>query len=216
MSLAGSWQSLYQQHHSYNIWMHLIENGSTGPISTQNLAQPQACNAAGDCKAMRWEEALLADVEGDRGAICSLLLSPQLCLPPGLCGDPAAHTGVAGQDLAQLGHLTELCLQHADRVGSLGHVHLVCCLLVQEAAEDLLEALAEVFGDQGVDDGVDTGVGVGDDVREDAEHVRGVVEGEVPEPHAEDDQVMGQPAEAEQDGNDDDHPGDLPLGLLGL
>lgn len=47
LSLAGSWLSLYQQHDCYDIWMHLNEKDSTGPISTQNVAQPQACDAAG-------------------------------------------------------------------------------------------------------------------------------------------------------------------------
>lgn len=98
----------------------------------------------------------------------------------------------------------------------MGHVHLVGCLLVQEADEDLLEALAEVFGDQSVDDGVHAGVGIGEEMREDAEHIRGVIEGEVPKPDAKDDQVMGKPTEAEQDGYNDNHPGDLPLGLLRL
>lgn len=43
-------------------------------------------------------------------------------------------------------------------------MHLVGHLLVQEADEDLLEALAEVFGDQGIDNGVNTGVGIRDQV----------------------------------------------------
>lgn len=110
-------------------------------------------------------------------------------------------------------HLAELCLQC---VHHLRHVHLVGCLLVQEADEDLLEALAEVFGDQGVNNGIHAGVGVGDEMREDAEHIRGVIEGEVPKPDTEDDQVMRQPTEAEQNSYNDDHPGDFPLGLLGL
>lgn len=158
--------------------------------------------------------ALLGDVEGDEGAISFLPTSPRPCLPPGLSS--AAHRGAARPGLTEPCHLAELCLQHADGVGPLGHVHLVGCLLVQEADEDLLEAFAEMLGDQGIDNGVDTGVGVGDEVGEDAQNVRRVVEGKIPEPNAEDDQVVGQPAEAEQDGHDDDHPGDLPLGFLGL
>ena len=113
---------------------------------------------------MGWEEALLGDIEGDEGAICFLLMSHQLCLPPGPGWDLAAHGGVSGQGFTDMGHLAELCLQCADGVRHLGHVRLVGCLLVQEADEDLLEALAEVFGDQGVDDGVHAGVGVGDEM----------------------------------------------------
>lgn len=43
-----------------------------------------------------------------------------------------------------------------------------------------------------------------------------MVEREVTEPDTQDDQVMGQPAEAEEDSYNDDHPCDLALSLLGL
>lgn len=51
---------------------------------------------------------------------------------------------------------------------------------------------------------------------EDAENVGGVVEGETAKPHTEDDQVMREPAKAEENGNDDDHLGDFTLGPPGL
>lgn len=103
-------------------------------------------------------------------------------------------------------------LHAADRVHRLHNVHLVDLPLPQRAAEHLPEAFAEVFGDEGVDDGVEAGVGVSHQVGEDAEDVGGVVEGEASEPHAEDDQVMGKPADAEENGDDDDHLSDFPFG----
>lgn len=186
-----------------------MKKGTISCILTQNIAQPQPSDAAGHYNTGGWEGALLGDIEGDEGTICFLLMSHELW-------DLAVPERAAAHGFAAVGHLAELCLQHADRVCHLGRVHLVGCLLAQEADEDLLEALAEVFGDQGVDDGVHAGVGIGDEMREDAEHVRSVIEGEVSKPDAEDDQVMGQPTEAEQDSYNDDHPGDLPLGLLRL
>lgn len=103
-------------------------------------------------------------------------------------------------------------LHAADRVHRLDDVHLVDLPPLQRAAEHLPEAFAEVLGDERVDDGVEAGVGVGHQVGQDAEDVGGVVEREASEPHAEDDQVMGEPAEAEESGDDDDHLGDFPLG----
>lgn len=49
-----------------------------------------------------------------------------------------------------------------------------------------------------------------------AASISGSVEGEVAKPEAQDDQVMGQPAEAEQDGHSHNHLGDFTLGLPGL
>lgn len=103
-------------------------------------------------------------------------------------------------------------LHAADCVHRLDHVHLVHLPPLERAAEHLPEAFPEVLGDEGVDNGVEAGVGVSHQVGEDAEDVGGVVEGEASRPHAEDDQVMGQPAEAEESGDDDDHLGDFPLG----
>lgn len=103
-------------------------------------------------------------------------------------------------------------LHAADRVHRLDDVHLVDLPPPHRAAEHLPEAFAEVLGDEGVDDGVEAGVGVSHQVGEDAQDVGGVVEGEVSEPHAEDDQVMGKPAEAKESSDNDDHLGDFPLG----
>lgn len=103
-------------------------------------------------------------------------------------------------------------LHAADRVHRLDDVHLVDLPPPQRAAKHLPEAFAEVLGDERVDDGVEAGVGVSHQVGEDAEDVGGVVEREASEPHAEDDQVMGQPAKAEESSDDDDHLGDFPLG----
>ncbi len=65
--------------------------------------------------------------------------------------------------------------------------------ITKRAAKHLLEALAKVFRHQGVDNGVQAGVGVRHQVRENAEDVGRVVEREVAEPHAQDNQVMWQP-----------------------
>lgn len=86
-------------------------------------------------------------------------------------------------------------------------------VLEEEAGEGLLEMLAEMLGDEGIDNGVEAGVGVGEAVGSQAESVSGSVEGKVAKPEAEDDKVMGQPAEAEQDGHCDNHLGDLTLGF---
>lgn len=86
-------------------------------------------------------------------------------------------------------------------------------VLEEEAGEGLLETLAEMLGDEGIDNGVEAGVGVGKAVGSQAESVSGSVEGKVAKPEAEDDQVVGQPAEAEQDGHCDNHLGDLTLGF---
>lgn len=91
-------------------------------------------------------------------------------------------------------------------------MHLVDLSPPECAAKHLPEAFAEVLGDEGVDDGVQAGVGVGHQVGEDSEDVGGVVEREASEPHAEDDQVMGKPANTEESSDDDDHLGDFPLG----
>lgn len=86
-------------------------------------------------------------------------------------------------------------------------------VLEEEAGEGLLETLAKMLGDEGIDNGVEAGVGVGEAVGSQAESISGLVEGKVAKPEAEDDQVVGQPAEAEQDGHCDNHLGDLALGF---
>lgn len=63
----------------------------------------------------------------------------------------------------------------------------------ERTAKHLLEALAEVLRHQGVHDGVQAGVGVRHQVRENADDVGCVVEREVAEQHAQDNQVMRQP-----------------------
>ncbi|KAI1239160.1 hypothetical protein IHE44_0012272 [Lamprotornis superbus] len=85
--------------------------------------------------------------------------------------------------------------------------------LQEEAGEGLLKTLTEMLGDEGIDNGVEAGVGVGKAVGSQAESISGPVEGKVAKPEAEDDQVVGQPAEAEQDGHCDNHLGDLTLGF---
>lgn len=107
-------------------------------------------------------------------------------------------------------------LHAADRVHRPDDVHLVDLPPPQRAAENLPEAFAEMLGDERVDDGVEAGVGVSHQVGQDAEDVGSVVEGEASEPHAEDDQVMGEPAQAEESGDDDDHLGDFAFGAPGL
>lgn len=91
-------------------------------------------------------------------------------------------------------------------------MHLIHLPPLQRAAEHLPEAFAEMLWHEGVDDGVETGVGVGHKVWEDAEDIGGVVERESAQPHAEDYQVMGKPAKAEESSDYDDHLGDFPLG----
>lgn len=103
-------------------------------------------------------------------------------------------------------------LHTTDCVHRLDDVHLVDLQPSERAAKHLPEAFAEVLGDEGVDDGVQAGVGVSHQVGEDAEDVGGVVEREASEPHAEDDQVMGKPANAEESSDDDYHLGDFPFG----
>lgn len=109
--------------------------------------------------------------------------------------------------LCSVGHL-----HAADRVHRLNHVHLVDLPPPQGAAEHLPETFAKVLGDERIDDGVEAGVGVGHQVGQDAQDVGGVVEREASEPHAEDDHVMGQPAEAEEGRHHDDHLGDFAFG----
>lgn len=82
----------------------------------------------------------------------------------------------------------------------------------RRAAEHFPEAFTEVFGHQGIDDGVEAGVGISREVGQDAQDIGGDVEREVSRPHPHDDQVVGEPAEAEDGGDDDDHLGDFPLG----
>lgn len=107
-------------------------------------------------------------------------------------------------------------LHAADGVHCLDDVHLVDLHPPHRAAEHFSETFAEVLRDEGVDDGVEAGVGVSHQVGEDAQDIGGVVEGEASKPHAEDDQVMGEPADAEESGDDDDHLGDFPLGSAQL
>lgn len=111
-------------------------------------------------------------------------------------------------------------LPTAHSVDHLGHVHLVGLSSppalhsppsARRAAENFPEAFPEVFGYQGVDDGVEAGVGISHEVGQDAQDIGGTVEREVSRPHAHDDQVVGEPAEAEDGGDDDDHLGDFPL-----
>jgi len=90
-------------------------------------------------------------------------------------------------------------------------MNLVYLPPLRRAAEHLPEAFAEVFGDEGIYDGVEAGVGVSHQVGEDAEDVGGVVEGEASKPHAEDDEVMREPAKTEEHSDDDNHLGDFPL-----
>lgn len=129
--------------------------------------------------------------------------------------------------LWDLGHLSVASIETSGAVGeSFAHVDHVDFLsnslllpgrgLEEEAGEDLLETLAEMLGDEGIDDGVEAGVGVRKAVGSQAASVSGSVEREVAKPEAEDDQVVGQPAETEQDGHSHNHLGDLPLGLPGL
>lgn len=103
-------------------------------------------------------------------------------------------------------------LHAADRVHCLDDLHLGDLPPRQRAAEHLPETFTEMLGDERVDNGVEAGVGVSHQVGQDAEDVGGVVEGEASEPHAEDDQVMGEPAQAEEDGDDDDHFSDFTFG----
>lgn len=65
------------------------------------------------------------------------------------------------------------------RVGYMHDVHLVPCILAEEAAENLLEALAEVLGHEGVDDRVEAGVGISHAVGEQSEGIGGLVEGKI-------------------------------------
>jgi len=115
--------------------------------------------------------------------------------------------------LVHLGHFSGACLKSRHNVGS---VHFVAVLFAQETAENFFEALAEVLGDQGIYDGVEAGVGIGHAVGKQAEGIGGLVEGEVSVEVSEDDYMVGQPAEAEKDGYNDDHLGYFPPGLLGL
>lgn len=80
------------------------------------------------------------------------------------------------------------------------------------------KASTEVFGDEGVDHGVEAGLGVGHQVGQDPEDVGDIVEREVSGPYPEDDNVVRQPAEAEERRHHNDHFGDHPLGSprLGL
>lgn len=89
-------------------------------------------------------------------------------------------------------------------------------VLEEEAGEGLLEMLAEVPGDEGIDNGIEARVGIGKAMGSQAESISGPVEGKVAKPEAEDDQVVGQPAEAEQNGDCDNHLGNLTLGFPGL
>lgn len=65
---------------------------------------------------------------------------------PGMCG------------LTDMYHLSQICFQGAHCVGHLCHMDLVGYSLVQDATENLLEALPEMLGYQSIDNGVDTGV----------------------------------------------------------
>ena len=118
--------------------------------------------------------------------------------------------------LVHLRHLGGGGLEAGHGVGDVHHVNLVPPVLAEDAAEHLLEAFAEVFGHQSVDDGVDAGVGVGHAVGQEPEGVGGLVEGEVSVQVAEDHHVVGQPADAEQHGDNDDHFGHFALGPLGF
>lgn len=82
----------------------------------------------------------------------------------------------------------------------------------QREAEHFPEAFPKVFGHQCIDERVQARVGISSEVGQDAQDVGGTVEREVARPHAHDDQVVGEPAEAEDGGDDDDHLGDFPLG----
>lgn len=86
----------------------------------------------------------------------------------------------------------------------------------ERTPKHLLEALAEVLRHQGVHDGVQAGVGVRHQVRENANDVGCVVEREVAEQHAQDNQVMRQPTQTEEHGHNDYHLGHLALGLAGF
>lgn len=103
-------------------------------------------------------------------------------------------------------------LNTADGVDHLCNVHLVDLPPPHRAGEHFPEAFPEMLGHKGVDDGVKTGVGISHQVGQDAQDVGGVVEREVSEPHADNDQVMGEPAEAKNSSDNDDHLRDLPLG----
>lgn len=127
--------------------------------------------------------------------------------------------------LWDLGHLSVASIEtsgavgetfaHADHVDFLGNSLLLLpgLVLEEEAGEDLLETLTEMLGDEGIDNGIEAGVGVRKAVGSQATGISGSVEGKMAKPEAQDDQVVRQPAEAEQDGHSHNHLGDLTLGL---
>lgn len=93
---------------------------------------------------------------------------------------------------------------------------LVPPVFTEDAAKDFLEAFAEVLRHKSVHDGVDAGVSVGHAVRQEPEGVRGLVEWEIAVKIAQDDNMVRQPANAEENGDYNDHFGHFPLGPFGL
>lgn len=96
------------------------------------------------------------------------------------------------------------------------HMNLISAIFAEYAAKHFLEALAEVLRHQSVHDGVDARVGVGHAVREEPEGVSGLVERKVSIQVAQDHHMVGQPAYAEQHGDNDDHFGHFSFGPLGF
>lgn len=90
-------------------------------------------------------------------------------------------------------------------------MHLIPSLLAEDAAENLLEALAKVFGHQGVNDGVEAGVGVGHAVGQQPEGIGGLIEGKVSIEVAQNHYMVRQPADAKEHRDYNDHLGDLAL-----
>lgn len=131
---------------------------------------------------------------------------------PGVLLCDLGHLSVASIEISRSVGKTSFHIDHTD-LPSNSLLLFPDLVLEEEAGEDLLEVLAEMLGDEGVDNGVEAGVGVGKAVGSQAENVSGTVEGKVAKPEAEDEQVVGQPAEAEQDGHCDNHLGDLTLGF---
>lgn len=76
-------------------------------------------------------------------------------------------------------HLSGSRFEARDGVGHMDHVHLISSLFAEDAAENLLEALAKVLRHQGVNDRVEAGVGVGHAVGQQPEGIRGLIEGKV-------------------------------------
>lgn len=102
----------------------------------------------------------LSDTECDERIGNFLLSSWMLCLTPCLDRKLTAGRCPGMCGITDMSHLSQICFQGTNSVGHLCHMDFVGYSLVQEATEDLLEALTKVFGYQSIDNGVDTGVGI--------------------------------------------------------